>query len=119
VVRHGALAILAPAEDVSGPRLTIRLPAEEHHGRLGEESPVTTGTVRRIQVVRCALVSDPADGDVLVAAPGSALLTDVNSWRDGPKSTFRAGEHVRRGYLVDLETDQDIDERDRSGAPGT
>jgi hypothetical protein len=74
--------------------------AEEHHGGLPAEAPVTSGTVTGIRAVRCRYALWP-DGTsrTQYPVPDSGVLTEVNSadgWtpdRDGLRFA---------GYLVEL-----------------
>jgi hypothetical protein len=76
------------------------LVAEEHHLDL-PGVPVTTGRVRRLRVAVCDTERHPAgEGNVYTVVPGSARLTDVGHWTDGPRGPGRMG------YLVDLEVDR-------------
>ena len=75
--------------------------AEEHHGGLPEDAPVTHGVVTRIRAVCCEYGPDPAGRDrrTLVAVPGTTVVSDLDEagrWYE-PEAPLH---HV--GYLVDL-----------------
>lgn len=52
---------------------------EDHHGILSDQTPVTRGTVRSIEVAFCRFVAERSAGDgrVLRPVPGSQLLRPV------------------------------------------
>jgi hypothetical protein len=75
--------------------------AEEHHGRLPEGSPVTSGTVLGIKTAhgRFAPAIPDVDG-TLYPVPGSEVLAEVDRV-DGSESGAQ-GLHMN-GYVVELE----------------
>ncbi|HEY8372656.1 MAG TPA: DUF6578 domain-containing protein [Pseudonocardiaceae bacterium] len=92
--------------DVLGPDVAESVThAEEHHGGLPEDAPVTTGTVTGIHAVhsRYAPRSDESPR-VLHPVPGSGQLTWVSS-ADGWEHV--EGELQFVGYLVDLDVHGD------------
>src|SRR5918994_8011282 len=74
--------------------------AEEHHGGVADDAPVTAGTVTSIDAVRCAFAPAPGgDNRHLYPVPGSGRLEAVMS-ADG--WTPDVGGLRFAGYLVHL-----------------
>ena len=73
--------------------------AEEHHGRVPEDTPPTTGTVALIAAVHCRFASPGSDAGPSRPVPGSGVLTEVES-ADGWIAD--RGEERLVGYLVQL-----------------
>lgn len=75
--------------------------AEEHHGRIPEDTAPTKGTVTRIAAVHCRQAPRPgSDSRSTYPVPGSGVLTNTEA-ADGWVAD--RGDQRFVGYLVQLE----------------
>ena len=90
--------------DRHGRREEVRLThAEEHHGDVPDDAPLTEGRVSRVLAVSFAYAQVPGQAPgTLSSVPGSGRTEQL--WRvDGWESEVQAAGRQFAGYVVDLD----------------